>query len=92
LEDNQLRLNRLSTRTHKRKFDIATKNLPHDCVILFSPWDSKNVIADFEARMSVLYRDIADSADAVKPVSPVDKALLKKVIENFRTIALRINT
>jgi hypothetical protein len=84
------------------KFKTAIENLPYECKILFSPWESKDwhskdiwnskdVITDFEARMSVFYCDIADSADAVKPLPHVDKAILEKAVEKFRTIVDEIN-
>jgi hypothetical protein len=89
-------------RAHKRKFDIAAKNLPSECKTLhegafnpriFNPKDFETapVIADLEARTAIFYCDFVESGDAIKRVPPVDKTLLNNAINKFRTITLRID-
>jgi AbiV family abortive infection protein len=89
-------------RRHEKKFKTAIENLPHECTILYSPWKSKDwhskdiwyskdVIADLEARKSVFYCDFVDSGDAIKTVPRVEKTLLRKAIDSFRTILDEIN-
>ncbi len=89
-------------RGHDQKFKTAIENLPRQCTILhegvfdpkvFNPrvFDTEDVIADLEARMSVFYCDITDSADAIKQYPPIEGTLLRKAIDSFRTFVEEIN-
>jgi AbiV family abortive infection protein len=89
-------------RRHDKKFKTAIENLPHECIILYSPWKSKDweckdvwytkdVIADLEARTSAFYCDFADSGDALKGVPLVEGQVLRKAIDSFRKFVIEKN-
>ncbi len=84
-------------RKHAAKFGIAIERLPLECITLSKGVFSRQVyskehfrtdeIADLEARQAAFYTDFTDSGNRIKPVPPVDKNLLRKAINQFKTIA-----
>jgi AbiV family abortive infection protein len=85
--------------SHTKKFSLAIKYLPTECITLkkgafdpkiFDPnvFDTKQLIADQEARMGVFYCDFLNSGNDIKPIPYVDKTLLKNAIQKLRFITL----
>ena len=82
---------------HHRKFEVAIKNLPKECISIGKPlfdsgildpkiFDVEPTIADFESRMSIFYSDLEWDGKMVKLTPFVDSDTLKKAILKFSEV------